>query len=259
MRDVERFGILRYINYKETSIEGLDKVLRYIRNPLASPPELQIHSFLSRSCPVEDFKTIEARYKRHGGRLYKQCVLSFGCSVNDENIQAALKLVKDLMGKYRGQYPYVAALHTNVIARLHAHIVMGMTNIQDGHKFNQSPAELEAFQGRYNKAAIAVGLPPLKRWNEENEKGSSVPEMSNEVADADITSIPVPTCLPIGGLEPTLGYNENNTPSLPRANIPPCGYTQKGTIYHEMEQLFCEDSIYFYNIGRGIKGGKVHE
>ena len=254
MRDVERFGILRFINYKETSIEGLDKVIRYIRNPLASPPELQYHSFLSRSCPVEDFKAIEARYKRHGGRLYKQCVLSFGCPVNDENIHAALKLVKDLMGKYRGQYPFIAALHTNVIGRLHAHIVMGMANIQDGHKFDQSAAELQDFKERYNKAAIAVGLHPLKQWV---AKYVAVPEMINGTTDADMASIPVPA-LPIAEPIPSPWNGKGNALSLAEIGLTQGGYTREDGIRLLMEQ-FSEDSIYFYNMGKGIKGGKIHE
>lgn len=160
----KRFGILRFVNYKETSLKGLDQAIRYICNPVASPKELQQRSFLSSESPVDDFKAIEKRYKRSGGRLYKQCILSFGCIVNDENVLTAARMVKALMETYRGQYPYIAALHTNVAERLHAHILMGMTNVKDGSRLSQSPKELNAFKCRYDELAELLGLPQLKRW-----------------------------------------------------------------------------------------------
>jgi len=247
----KRFGILRFINYKETSLEGLDRIVRYIRDPSASPLELQHHSFLSRRWPVEDFEAIEERYRRHGGRLYKQCVLSFGCIVNDENVQAAFDMVKMLMETYRGQYPYIVALHTNVAARLHAHVVMGMTNIKDGSKFNQSPDELRLFQRRYNELADKMGFPRLKQAQAED--AAALSDEAEAVPEDEILSI-----------EPMLGLDGHYSPIVlpyegngqPAAELLP-QQSQQVTVdvIAYMTKRFYEDCVYYYEAGRGQVGG----
>ena len=160
-----RFAILKWVNYKKTSLEGLEKTVQYICNPKASPRSWQHHSFLSSKDPVRALAAIDRRYKKNpDGRLYKQGIISFGCEVNEENMNKGFHMVKELLKQYRGTYPYIVALHTNVKSRLHAHFVLGMTSMRDGQKFSQSPEDLQAFNRLYKKIAIETRMPPLKGY-----------------------------------------------------------------------------------------------
>lgn len=256
----KRFGILRFVNYKETSLDGLDRAIRYICNPAASPKELQQRSFLSEDTPVDDFEAIEKRYKRNGGRLYKQCILSFGCIVNDENVQIAARMVKGLMETYRGRFPYIAALHTNVAGRLHAHILMGMTNVKNGSKFSQSPEELSSFKCRYDELAEVLGLPKLKRWKQAPKDETALGlELPPEADDAPVISVEaeyVPRTL--RGFVSVMPSNVNLTQvteiSLPRHSV--CTVDDALQI---MTKHFQDDCVYFYELGSGRKGGIHNE
>lgn len=160
-----RFAILKWVNYKKTSLEGLEKTVQYICNPKASPRSWQHYSFLSPTDPVRAMAAIDRRYKKNpDGRLYKQGIISFGCEVNEENMNRGFHMVKELLKQYRGIYPYIVALHTNVKKRLHAHFVMGMTSMRDGQKFSQAPEDLQSFNRWYKRLAMENRMPPLKGY-----------------------------------------------------------------------------------------------
>lgn len=159
----ERFGILRWINYRETSLEGLERVIQYICNTKSTPPELQEYSCLRIGNPVHDFELIEKRWRKTvKGRLYKHCIFSFGEPELDP--AKAFEVMKAVFSIYRGEYPYVLGIHTNVPYRVHGHCVMGMTNLLTGKRFSQSPGELKRFQEFYNQTVVKVGLPPLRSY-----------------------------------------------------------------------------------------------
>lgn len=255
----KRFGILRFVNYKETSLDGLDRAIQYICNPASSPKEWQQRSFLSEDDPVGDFEAIEERYKRNGGRLYKQCILSFGCIVNDENVQIAARMVKGLMETYRGRFPYIAALHTNVAGRLHAHILMGMTNVKNGSKFSQSPEELKAFKCRYDELAELLGLPKLKRWKQVSKDEAALGlEMPLEADDDPVISVEaeyVPGTP--SGFVPVIQPYVNPT-QVPGISLPQYSACTVDDALQIITKRFQDDCVYFYELARGRKGG-IHD
>lgn len=161
--DRENFGILRWINYRKTSLEGLERAIQYICNPESTPPELQEYSCLRTGDPVRDFELIEKRWRKTvKGRLYKHCIFSFG--EPDLDPVKAFGIMKEVFSIYRGEYPYVLGIHTNIPRRVHGHCVMGMTNLLTGKRFSQSPSELKRFQEFYNQTVVKAGLPPLRSY-----------------------------------------------------------------------------------------------
>lgn len=183
MRDDEkrRFAIMRWINYKNTSLEGFEKARQYICNPESSPDKWQQYSCLHADRAMRDLEVIERRWHDEiKGRLYKHAIISFG--VPDMEPKEAFAVMEDILSLYRGKFPYLFGIHTNIPSRIHAHCLMGMTNLQNGKRFEQSPQELRRFQEHCNNVLEAFGLPLLKGKNQKAISDSELPSDDGKIA-----------------------------------------------------------------------------
>lgn len=152
---------MRWINYKNTTLDRFDKSLRYVCNPKSTSPEFCRYSNLRPGKATADFALIEKRWHDDiRGRLYKHCVISFG--VAELKPSDAFKVLDDIFSIYHGKYPYVFSVHTNIPHRIHGHCIMGMTHLLTGKRFSQSPEELRLFQKHYNEVMLCANLPLLK-------------------------------------------------------------------------------------------------
>ncbi len=158
-----KFSILRWINYKHTDLSQLNKSIRYICSPKSTAPEFCRYSNIRKDRAIEDFQIIEKRWRNEiHGRLYKHCIISFGAA--DILPGKAFQVMEEVFSLYRGTYPYVFSIHTNIPHRIHGHCIMGMTNLLTGKRFSQSPQELTRFQTHYQEVMLRANLPPLKGW-----------------------------------------------------------------------------------------------
>lgn len=158
----DRNAIVRWINYKKTSYAGFDKAVKYVTNGKAAPEEYMYFQHLNPDTAVQDLQVVENRYgKPEGSRLYKHLVCSFG----DPNLQAeaAYRFMKELLAPFAKVYPVLFAIHTNIPCRVHAHALMGMTDLFTGKKFSQGPQELLKFRQDYDALAKDFHMPLLRQ------------------------------------------------------------------------------------------------
>lgn len=175
---------MRWINYKHTDLERLDKSIRYVCSPKSTFPEFCRYSNVRQDKATADFALIEKRWRDSiRGRLYKHCVISFG--VAELKPIDAFKVLEDIFSIYQGKYPYVFSVHTNIPYRIHGHCIMGMTHLLTGKRFSQSPEELRRFKMHYNEVMLRANLPPLKGEQEKIGEQASKPYFSSEIIHED--------------------------------------------------------------------------
>ena len=96
--------------------------------------------------------------------MFKQGILSFGATCNELIPEKALQLTQEVLDYFR-YYPWLAAIHTNKPEHVHAHFLLGMTNVHTGQKYSQSPHELRNFRNHYNEIAHKNSLPQVN-WKD---------------------------------------------------------------------------------------------
>lgn len=153
-------AILRFINYKEADIAQFQKSVEYVFREEASDVHLRFVRFLDKARPVKSMKIIEHRW--HGeakGRLFKHLVCSFGDPMMQPEIGFA---IMEEFAKAFDQYPFLFAIHTDVPHRIHAHALLGMTNLRTGKRYSQGWAELYRAKTQLNFLLQSHGLCPIR-------------------------------------------------------------------------------------------------
>lgn len=168
-KDEMRFGILKMINYKMAGMAEAEKLTNYIKAEKATKPELVFSNYLSPDNPFEDMKIIEKRFNnnRSNPRLFKQCVLSFGCT--DMEPRTAVEITKDIFNGFYPQNPWFAAVHINVPRRIHTHCLLSTANLKTKTRLSQSKQDLQELKDYYDTVVKKYGLPGLRRLNFEED------------------------------------------------------------------------------------------
>ena len=156
------FGILKMINHKVATLAEAQRLATYIRADKATAPELVVANYLSKESPCSSLQKIESRLGTHtmGQRLFKQCVFSFGCP--DLDPKTALDVTNEIFAGFFIDYPWFAAIHTNVPKRVHAHCMLSTANLKTKKRLSQSKQDLQDFKNYYNTVVMKYGLPGLK-------------------------------------------------------------------------------------------------
>lgn len=159
-----RTALHRWINYKTTTMESLARSIAYACNPKASPPGLQAYKFLSGiDDAVSNFEFLEKRFKKKPGRLYKHWIYVPGLHVDEMDGEKLLAFGEELLCNFFSDFPNLVAVHTNVPRRIHIHALVGCTNVLDGHKWKQSPADFKRFCFAVDELAGKYGIPLLRK------------------------------------------------------------------------------------------------
>ena len=164
-----KHGILRLINYKAGANQArFRKAVDYITNSKKTNSKFTIFNYLNRDNPMGSLEALEVRYQNEklDGRLFKHGIISFGAP--ELSVAAAKEVVEETLGFYQ-DYPYLAALHTDVPHRLHAHFLLLMRNVRTGKKFSQSISELAEFRRHYHSVAVKHKLLGLKDCDDTRE------------------------------------------------------------------------------------------
>lgn len=162
MGNDKTIAILRFVNYKKTNERKLKKVHQYITRPDSSPKEYQKSFYLNLNDPWHGMEVINNRWNPKGNRLFKHGVFSFGKA--DLKPKTAMEVTDKILSFYYNQYPIIYSIHTNIPRRIHAHFIMGMVNVCNGKKYEQSPKELSQFKQHFNEIVTSYGLPALKNY-----------------------------------------------------------------------------------------------
>lgn len=152
-------GIARFWNYENADIAKADKIAKYICSDERTNADLIFSHILNANNVSESFEIIYKRWQPKGTRVFKHGVFSFGKS--DLSPEKAVDITKEMLEQYRS-FPWLAAVHTNRVGRVHSHFLLGCVNLNNGHKFSQGPKDLKAFRDFYNMVAEKYSLPLLR-------------------------------------------------------------------------------------------------
>ena len=185
---MDNFAVAKFVNYK-TSNEGRAKRLSgYIRQLASAEPKYLASQYMTPANSEHSLAVIENRWHPKGTRMFKQGILSFGATTEELKADKALEITREILGFFES-YPWLAAIHTNKPAHIHAHFLLGMTNVRTGAKYSQGPQELRAFAEHYNKVARKKSLPLLKGHDDPKEplpnKSRPVSEAGSRIVDVD--------------------------------------------------------------------------
>lgn len=163
------FGILKMINHKMSGLAEARRLANYIRADKATSPELVVANYLSKESPCSSLQKIESRLGSNimGQRLFKQCVFSFGCPELDP--KTALDVTNEIFAGFFIDYPWLAAIHTNVPRRVHAHCMLSTANLKTRKRLSQSKQDLQDLKDYYDMVVKKYGLPGLRRSNFEED------------------------------------------------------------------------------------------
>lgn len=164
---MDRHAVIKFVNYKTPTLKRAQRLSRYIGQLARTEPKYLAGQYMLPPCSEHSLEVIENRYHPKGTRTFKQGILSFGASTEELPPNTALDLTKEVLAFFT-DYPWLAAIHTNKPKHIHAHFLLGMTNVRNGKKYSQSPQELHQFMDHYNDLARKHSLPQLK--------GSSTPD-----------------------------------------------------------------------------------
>ena len=177
---MDKFAVAKFVNYK-TSNEGRAKRLSgYIRQLASAEPKYLASQYMTPANSEHSLAVIEKRWHPKGTRMFKQGILSFGATTEELKADKALEITREILGFFES-YPWLAAIHTNKPSHIHAHFLLGMTNVRTGAKYSQGPQELRQFVEHYNKVARKRFLPLLKGHDAPNEP---LPNKARPVSDA---------------------------------------------------------------------------
>lgn len=202
-----KYSILRLINYKTgASRKRFEKSVSYVTNPKKTSNEMICAHYMKLDDPSSSLALIEKRWHNDEmvGRLFKHGIIAFGSS--DMSPEDALNLVRATMAYYT-DFPYFAAIHTDVPHRLHAHFLLGMRNLKTGKKFSQSKDDLMAFRKHYHKETLRYGLLGLK-------------DCCSSITDALSDSSSVDQTLHFSAETPEDGWNSSAEYSLCVESVP---------------------------------------
>jgi len=163
MPDNKPFSVMRWINYNTADLKAFEKSSKYVLNPKSAPKAYQQGYKIDVSDPRRSMEIIEKRWKPRGNRSFKHGIFSFGIPALEA--KQALAVTDEILKIYYQDYPILAAIHTDIPRRIHAHFLMGMTNVHTGKKFEQDQVEFNRFRDHYNKTLAQHGMLPLKKYN----------------------------------------------------------------------------------------------
>ncbi|MBP2659373.1 MAG: hypothetical protein H6Q69_2405 [Firmicutes bacterium] len=227
-----KFAILRWINYKESSMECLKRKLDYIADPKSSPAQFQKGFFISSSNAMHGMEVIKRRFRCKGTRNFKHIVGSYGVDITPEK---AFNVSCEIAKYYGRAYPTLLCVHTNIPHRIHWHAILGTWNIKNGKRFEQSPDEFERFRNFFNEVLLGHNLPPLKHAVVMNEPTVKIEPYSEEI-DGELPMInqyvlPIQQPVVLNGIDPVgtmRGEYCSFNPDIYKANF----YQGKNTQYN---------------------------
>ena len=186
---MEKCAIIKFVNYNETTTDRARQLSRYIKALSRTDEKYIATQYISKANVEHGLRIIEDRWKPKGTRSFKQGILSFGVSCNEFSPKEALKMTEETL-QYFHHLPWLAAVHTNKPQNLHAHFLLGMTNISDGKKYSQGLNELKKFKCYYNTIAHKYGLPLVHGYGIETTMDSHIPILNPNVVCVDIQNKP---------------------------------------------------------------------
>lgn len=113
----------------------------------------------------EEFEQVRNYYNKTDGRQYKHYVIAFDPNAEQQPTpEEAMKICKEVIQNtpHLQGFQCVVAVHTDK-AHTHAHIVVNSVSLIDGHKLNESKADLQKMKKIQNEICKAYGFEPPQK------------------------------------------------------------------------------------------------
>lgn len=136
-------AIFRIEKRKENDCVKLCELLNYVRNPLATSPDLTYGSYISCRYPYEEMMIIKSCYtspftRTWQGRQFFDFIVSLTEeeSVYLERFSSCMITINQFIATLQGgHYQTIHSIHLNT-DNLHAHVVMNNIDVYNGKRFN---------------------------------------------------------------------------------------------------------------------------
>lgn len=155
-----------------SSKASIGTALNYIENAEKTDGGKLIDSINCRVSSAQDeFNQVRNYYGKTDGRTYKHYVIAFDPNAEKQpTSKEAMKICKEVIQNtpHLQGFQCVIAVHTDK-AHTHAHIIVNSVNVIDGHKLNESKAQLNAMKDIQNEICLSYGYKPPEK-NKRNEK-----------------------------------------------------------------------------------------
>lgn len=177
---MESGSILKMINTKANTKEEnhslVRKHLNYIMRSDATYNDLIWTNMVEKDNILDDFGYFARSSGKDNGRPLKHLVVSY--KVKDDKAlswQEYLEVTKEIASFYSKDYQMVAAVHSNIKKRPHAHIVIDCFNVSTEKKFSEGLRELEKLKDFVDEILMEHNIPQLLR-----KKYQDIPKEMNE-------------------------------------------------------------------------------
>ncbi len=158
--DRKRPAILRFINYATADLNQFEKSAKYIFRDSASAVHLRYARFLDKAHPKDSMALLERHWNGEiKGRLFKHLICAFGDPTMHP--ETGFEIMSEFAKAFT-DYPFLFAIHTDVPRRIHAHALLGMTNLRTGKRYSQDWNELHRAKTQLNLLLQAHGLCPIR-------------------------------------------------------------------------------------------------
>lgn len=182
------FSILRMMDSSAKTAEEAHrktlKHLNYITRSSATQQDLIYCDKVNLANMTEDFGYF-LKVCGDTGRPLKHTVISFGYNDQPLTWQRYFEVTKAVAKYYAKDYQIVAAVHSNIPSRPHAHILIDCYNVSTGKKFSEGLNELENFKDYVDSVLSEFNIPLLKRKERimKKVKGEVVPIVETYSSD----------------------------------------------------------------------------
>ena len=143
-------AILKFINGRNDNRQYLQEIFEYITDP-AKTDNGKLIAAHGCSCnhPLSDIFRNKKLHNKTSGKQGEHFVLSFPSSGSEKSPADVLNIVSNIAATLYPENISVTAVHTDS-RFVHAHVLLDAVNAVTGHKFSQSPSDLNRVKQKTN-------------------------------------------------------------------------------------------------------------
>lgn len=163
-------SIFKILNFENPNQLKLLERLNYIREPVATNPDLMSAVYLSSRYPYEEMIFIKQCHLSSAndtfqGKQFIECVLSLTSeeSLYGNDFMSCIKEIDSYLAHYsEGHYQLISCIHTNT-DNLHVHIIMNNTDFMTGKRLVINKSDFFAICESINRILLNWNFSAVKQ------------------------------------------------------------------------------------------------
>lgn len=143
-------AVLKFVNGRNTGADALRAVCDYTTDTTKTNGGTLVATHgCSNEHPVEDMLANKRLHNKTHGKQYEHFVLAPCPNGSDKSPEEVLKAATEIVATVFPEYMAIISVHTDTML-VHAHTVLDAVNAVTGHKFSQSPSDLNKVKQKAN-------------------------------------------------------------------------------------------------------------